>query len=277
MKYLGLAPSLNLPIYLIQPIRSNTILGGREEILYNAAKMKYLDLTLPTPQQNLACDEALLELCEEGLNHEILRFWEPREYFVVLGYSNKTAREVNRQSCLARQIPILRRPSGGGTVLQGPGCLNFTLLLKNERFGNPRSITESNRIIMENHRAALENLLERPVTVHGITDLTLDSYKFSGNAQRRKTRYLLFHGTFLLDMNLQRIEELLPLPSKQPSYRKGRPHLEFLINLKIPPSKIKHALKSKWRASEVLSKIPQDKIARLVKEKYSSNDWNFKF
>jgi len=37
--------------------------------------MNYLDLTLPSPEENLACDEALLELCDEGLGDEVLRVW----------------------------------------------------------------------------------------------------------------------------------------------------------------------------------------------------------
>jgi len=36
------------------------------------------DLTLPSPQENLACDEALLALCEEGTADEVLRIWSPR-------------------------------------------------------------------------------------------------------------------------------------------------------------------------------------------------------
>ncbi|MBI3306992.1 MAG: lipoate--protein ligase family protein [Candidatus Omnitrophica bacterium] len=239
--------------------------------------MKTIDLTLKTPHQNLAFDEALLELCEEGWNHEILRFWEPQDYFVVLGYSNKMSREVNKDSCLKHHVPILRRASGGGTVLQGPGCLNFTLVLKTSRFGDSKSITTTNHAIMECHRGALESILDRTVTIRGITDLTLDGYKFCGNAQRRKTNFLLFHGTFLLNMNLPRIEELLAFPSKAPAYRKNRSHLDFLTNLKIPASKIKHVLKTKWRATENFVEIPQDRIDKLVKEKYSLENWSSKF
>ena len=82
--------------------------------------MQYLDLTLPTPHQNLACDEALLDWCEDGYDEEILRLWEPHEYFVVLGYTNKLNTEINSVARATRQLPILRRCSGGGTVLQGP-------------------------------------------------------------------------------------------------------------------------------------------------------------
>src|SRR6266404_876476 len=89
--------------------------------------MKYIDLTLGTPAENLACDEALLNMCEEGLEGEILRFWEPKETFVVVGYANQAAREANLEACRAGNVPVLRRCSGGGTVLQGLGCLNYSL------------------------------------------------------------------------------------------------------------------------------------------------------
>ena len=47
--------------------------------------MKWIDLTYDSPAENLACDEALLDHCEEGGEGEILRFWEPSAFFVVLG------------------------------------------------------------------------------------------------------------------------------------------------------------------------------------------------
>ena len=73
--------------------------------------MKYFDGTYPTPAENLACDEALLNLCEEGRGGEVLRFWEPREPFVVVGYANRAAREVDLDACRTRGIPVLRRCS----------------------------------------------------------------------------------------------------------------------------------------------------------------------
>src|SRR5688500_17483756 len=91
--------------------------------------MKYLDMTLPTAAENLACDEALLDFCEETGGPEMLRVWEPTEYFVVVGYANKVELEVNSENCRAKQISILRRCSGGGAIVQGPGCLNYSLVL----------------------------------------------------------------------------------------------------------------------------------------------------
>ena len=56
--------------------------------------MKHFDQSFETPEENLACDEALLDLCEEGSGPELLRFWEPRNYFIVAGYSNKIQTEI---------------------------------------------------------------------------------------------------------------------------------------------------------------------------------------
>ena len=57
-------------------------------------------------------DEALLESAEAGESGEVLRFWESPVHFVVVGYANKVASEVNLPACEARGIPILRRCSG---------------------------------------------------------------------------------------------------------------------------------------------------------------------
>src|SRR5687767_7951565 len=121
--------------------------------------MKFLDLTLPTPAENLACDEALLDLCENE-RVEILRFWEAREPFVVVGYGNQVASEVNVEECRRRGVPVLRRCSGGGTVVQGPGCLNYNLTLGiHDQAAALATVTGTNEFVMEQNRAALEQLL----------------------------------------------------------------------------------------------------------------------
>src|SRR4051794_41196954 len=116
--------------------------------------MKYIDLTLPTPPENLACDEALLDLCEAGSEGELVRFWEPQQPFVVLGYANQAATEADLAACKARQIGIFRRCSGGGTVLQGSGCLNYSLILRIPESGALQTITGTNQFILQRQQAA---------------------------------------------------------------------------------------------------------------------------
>jgi len=237
--------------------------------------MKYLDLTLPTPSANLACDEALLDACEENPGAEMLRFWEPREYFVVLGYANRAESEVNLAACREENVGVYRRCSGGGAVLQGPGCLNYSLILHIAGHAALQNITSANRHIMERQRLALERVLGRRVSVSGITDLTLGGRKFCGNAQRRKRRALLFHGVFLLCFHIPMMEKLLPMPSRKPDYRQERPHGEFLANLDVPASAIKGALREAWSAAECCERAPLTGPA--LEQKYAGDEWNRKF
>ncbi len=237
----------------------------------------HCDLTLPSPAENLACDEALLDLCEEGLAAQVLRFWETSTPFVVVGYANHAAAEVNLPFCRQQGIPVLRRCSGGGTVLQGPGCLNYLLVLRINGADALASIAGANQFILQRHQQALSALFGSPVQRQGHTDLAIGGRKFSGNAQRRRKHCLLFHGSFLLDLDLELVEKTLHMPSRQPGYRANRSHSDFLMNLKTTASLLKTALVNTWDAASPLPEIPFDQIARLVRDKYSREEWNLKF
>lgn len=236
-----------------------------------------IDVTLPTPEENLACDEALLEACEAGTGEEVLRFWEPPQYFVVVGYANHVAAEANLAFCRQQSIPVLRRCTGGGTVLQGPGCLNYSLLLRLDGMHAFRNISTTNDFIMGRHRDALTALLRARVKQQGHTDLAIGGLKFSGNAQRRSKNFLLFHGCFLLHLDIDLVEKALNRPSRQPEYRLNRSHTDFLMNLKVPGHVLKSTLMKTWEANRSLPYLPAESIERLVREKYGAADWNMKF
>jgi lipoate-protein ligase A len=247
-------------------------------------RMKFLDLTFDSPAENLACDEVLLDLFEERGGNGVLRFWEPNDYFVVVGYANSVAEEVNVAACDAGHIPIFRRCSGGGTVLQGPGCLNYTLIAPIDDNGPLHNIASANRYIMEMNRVALESKFNpdwlgqnSKFETAGHIDLAIGGLKFSGNAQRRKKHFLLFHGTFLLNFDIGLIEKYLRMPSKEPAYRRRRSHKEFLTNLDVPAEDLKCALREGWQADESLAPVPRDAIALLARDKYVTKEWNFKF
>ncbi len=239
--------------------------------------MNLCDLTLGTPEENLACDEVLLDVCEAGGSDELLRLWALPKYFVVLGYANQAGREVNLAYCRQLTVPVLRRCSGGGTVLQGPGVLNYSLILRADGSGPCHSIPATNKFVLERHRDALATLMMAPVEWQGQTDLAIGGLKFAGNAQRRRRRFLLFHGSFLLHLDLGLLEKLLPLPSRQPAYRINRSHSDFLINLNVPDHAIRVSLSKAWNASAPLAPIPFDRITFLAREKYALDEWNFKF
>ncbi len=239
--------------------------------------MRYCDVTLPSPEENLALDEVLLDLCDESQVPELLRVWEPPRYFVVLGYANKVSTEVHLDFCQRHNIPVLRRCSGGGAVLQGPGCLNFSVILRTETSSELASIPATNQFILRRHQAAMATLLQARVEVQGHTDLAIGGLKFCGSAQRRKKHAVLFHGCFLLHLDISLVEKTLPLPSRQPGYRAGRSHADFLMNAKVRIDVLKSALSRAWDADLPLDEIPFDRTKALVRTKYAADEWNLKF
>lgn len=239
--------------------------------------MKSVDLTFADPAQNLACDEALLDWCEQKEADGVLRIWEPQNYFVVLGYSNKVATEVNVSACERNGIAILRRFSGGGAVLQGPGCLNYALVLKNQRAGVVGDLTESYSRVLNRHQTLFLRLTSEAVRIQGISDLTIDGHKFSGNAQHRRHHYALVHGSFLLSFDLALVERCLRMPSRQPRYRQNRSHGSFLRNISIDAATVRESLKKEWGVDGKLQEVPYDKIEELANKRYSRFNWNRKF
>ena len=111
----------------------------------------------------------------------------------------------------------------------------------------------------------------------GATPTWLLADSGSGNAQRRRQHFLLFHGSFLLHLDLSLVEQALPLPSRQPDYRVNRSHADFLINLNVQPHTIKAALIKAWDAQGVLDPIPFGQITLLARERYALDEWNLKF
>ena len=238
--------------------------------------MFYLDLNLPTPEANLACDEILLDRCEEHPLEGILRFWESPTYFIVLGHASRVDSEVNVVECRHRNLPILRRCSGGGTVLQGPGCLNYALILPISERDPWQTITATNTFIMNQHCATLAAATGIPIRHRGSTDLVIGDQKFSGNAQRRKRCCFLFHGTFLYDFDTTRLSEVLPIPPRQPAYRRARSHLTFLTNLRCSPALIKNALRTRWQADQPFRTLPLSDVDSLAATKYAAHDWTYR-
>jgi lipoate---protein ligase len=134
--------------------------------------MRLLDLTLPTPAENLALDEALLEEAETSAHPpETLRFWEPSDWMVVVGRSSRIDDEVHRDACREMGIPILRRVSGGAAILTGPGCLMYSLVLNCEIRPHLRAIGQAHSFILGTLAQALVPSVYE-VCCQGISDLT---------------------------------------------------------------------------------------------------------
>ncbi len=233
-----------------------------------------LDVTLPTPAENLALDEALLDEAEAAQQpDETLRLWEPAGPMVVVGRSSKVADEVRLEACRRMAIPVLRRTSGGAAVVTGPGCLMYSLVLSLNRHPGLRIVEHAHRVVLDRIAASLASLVPC-VSRRGTSDLALGEDKFSGNSIRVKRNHLLYHGTLLYDFPLELIDQCLAMPPRQPAYREGRGHRAFVTNLRLPAGMLRGALVAAWNADEPRPDWPRAETARLVAQRYARAEWN---
>lgn len=241
------------------------------------SRCQFSDTILPTPAENLALDEGLLYQINEQDSVSCLRIWEVDQYAVVVGSSNQVAANVNQAACQQDHIPILRRCTGGGTVLLGPGCFIYSLFLRITANQHLVGIEATTQEIL--HRIRDDFNARKPdlnIELQGISDLTVQGRKFSGNSQRWLTTTLLHHGTILYDFDLDRIPRYLTSPEREPGYRSQRDHLEFVTNYSLSQQELKRAFIETWEAEQGEPDLPLEKVEQLVADKYTTDKWNFR-
>jgi lipoate-protein ligase A len=232
---------------------------------------RWLPTECSTVAGNLALEEALLdEAHDAGWDGRVVRLWAPRDHAVVIGSSSRLHREVDVAACLESGIPILRRPSGGATVLVGPGCLMWAVV---ERF--PGGTPGLDSI----HAACLDPLREAlarrglPVRRAGTSDLVVGDRKVAGNALRVRREAVLYHGTILDSFDIDLIDRLLPHPPREPEYRGSRRHTDFLANLAVGRALVEEALREAFAVSGNLDTPPAERAEALLAGRYLDPAW----
>src|SRR5262245_14995412 len=149
------------------------------------------DETALSPEEHLERDWQLFQSIETGASGGFFRIWETSRPVVVIGRSQPISGHVFEETCHSDSVPVIRRCSGGGAVVLGPGCLNYALGFSFVSRPDMTDVAQSFRTILQDlsRTLGIDGL-----TVAGTADLVLDGRKVSGNAQRRGRRGLIHHG-----------------------------------------------------------------------------------
>jgi lipoate-protein ligase A len=249
--------------------------------------MQRLEKTLPTAAENVALDEALLDwAAEQSADCEVLRIWESKQHMAVAGRSSRITQEIDPAECSRQGIPIIRRSSGGATILAGPGCLMYAVVLSYAKRPELRDITKSHAFMLDRIATALRPLLaaNQAIARAGTSDLVLIASekqsairKFSGNSLRVKRTHCLYHGTLLYGFDLPLLASCLRLPPRRPDYRESRSHLDFVQNLPLERQQLVGALDVAWPTTGTLIDVPMQRVRDLVREQFGLAAWNEEF
>lgn len=168
--------------------------------------------------------EALARLEKEG---PFVWLWEPTALACVLGAGTPES-DLDLALCAATEIPVYRRRGGGGAVILSPGNLIITAGYEGSRkaFATQWIGPIAEAIVQALHSVGVEG-----ARVRGLGDVAIGERKILGSSLYANRRAALYQGSLLVDSDLDLIPLYLPHPSREPDYRRGRSHLDFVTTL----------------------------------------------
>ncbi|MCE1247926.1 MAG: hypothetical protein LWY06_14885 [Firmicutes bacterium] len=176
----------------------------------------------------MAIDLTVLRSVLNGAENDFC-VWEPEKVRVIVGRGGKIEDDVFTENCLADNVPVIRRRTGGGTVVLAPGMLVFSLACVVEKELVIREYARQvNCLIIE----FLEHYLKADYRQDGISDLCIGDRKIMGSGMYRRRNIMFFQGSILVEPDLSLMGRYLKPPPKQPEYRNNRTHADFVTTLK---------------------------------------------
>ena len=153
--------------------------------------------------------------------------WQPDKSYVVLGASNRPEEALHTDQVLQDGITVMKRPSGGQTVVLTPGNLVIAAVYPHSL--QPKNLfNQINTSIVEVIEA--EGLME--LSLRGISDIAIGDKKILGSAMYRTRDKLLYHAVLNVGEPAATFEKYLRHPGKEPDYREGRKHSDFVTSLR---------------------------------------------
>ncbi len=182
---------------------------------------------MPIDVAEYSYDDDLLEAGAQGVSFQFKVYPFPTTA-IVLGRGGKIERELNLDTCEADGIPVLRRRGGGGTVVLDPGNIVVSAVAKAEGVGD---IKLHFNHMLDWLQAGLTKTGIENVSQNGISDLVVGNRKFSGTSLYRPKNWVFFTASILVSPDFSKIDRYLQHPPREPEYRQGRSHRDFLIGL----------------------------------------------
>ncbi len=231
------------------------------------------------PFFNHAIEEHILKNTEE----EAFILWRNRPS-ILIGRNQNTLTEIDYEYVSKKKIDVVRRLSGGGTVFNDLGNINFTFITKKVQDGT--SLSNGFEKFAFPVIKALESLGVSAVFT-GRNDITIEGKKFSGNAQYHYKDKTLHHGTLLFSGNLEKLAKALkskPLKLQDKGVKSVRSrvtniseHLGRSMDVLEFKDYLKKYIMDFHNITEEyeLSEIEMAETEKIQKERFESWDWNY--
>jgi len=256
-------------------------------------KWRLLPLGTHDAFTNMAIDEAITTARIECSVPNTLRFYRWAPSAVSVGRFQDVYSEVHVENCRQHGVNIVRRITGGGTVYHDcDGEITYSVIVGEKDFGTADVVYAYNTLsngLIEAAKMLGVNANFNPGDPRNCPNIAVNGKKISGSAQYHKGGVLLQHGTFLLDIDLEKMFTFLRVPwakNVQDVVCLARDKLTSLgkeLNRNVSVKEAYESLIQGFQKAlkieleeEALTPYEQQLALRLRKEKFSTADWNLK-
>lgn len=220
------------------------------------------------PYFNIASEYQLLT----EANEEVCLYLWQNQPCVVIGRNQNLYAECNMDYLVKNHILPVRRFSGGGAVFQDIGNVNFTFIAK-EEYSN-------NMMFVEIIKKALSSF-SIDCIFSGRNDLLFEGKKVSGHASYCENKNYMYHGTMMVNVNLDMLVSVLKpsyikLSSKGINSVRSRVVNLSQINNNITEEKLKEAFLKVFfdvYGDTPIRFIDKENMQPLLYEKISQDKW----
>ncbi|MBI9051858.1 MAG: lipoate--protein ligase family protein [Anaerolineaceae bacterium] len=245
---------------------------------YRMISFQYFDAYM-----NMAIDEAIMEGVRLGTTLPTIRFygWSPSA--VSIGIFQGIHNEVNLQETKKQGVDVVRRMTGGGAVYHDKlGEVTYSIIAPVDHF--PSNIMASYELICADILSALSSMGIEAKFVP-VNDILVKEQKISGNAQTRRDGILLQHGTILYQVDVETMFSLLNVSEQKISdklIKSVKKRVTSVIDQgKATMVDLQRALESGFSQDRQIvqgnyTDLELERATVLVKEKFSSEAWNFR-
>jgi lipoate-protein ligase A len=171
---------------------------------------------------NMAIDHVLLDACHNGTGANTVRFYRWSPSATSIGRFQQLHDEIDVDSCRKQKIDIVRRLSSGGAVYHDfEGELTYSIICRLDDARLPSDITETYNQLCQGLLKGLRELGVHAEFSSGsdqfCPNLFIQGRKISGNAQSRRGKTLLQHGTILRQLDLKKMFSVLKINQQIPT------------------------------------------------------------
>jgi len=238
-----------------------------------------------TAVENMAIDRAILVAHSKGLVPPTVRFYTWRPAAISIGYFQRLTEEVDLDACENQGIDYVRRITGGGAVFHEDE-LTYSIVVSEDHPSIPKHILDSYGIICQ---ALIEgfSILDIDSEYAPINDIVSNGKKISGNAQTRKMKTVLQHGTILLDVDVDKMFSLLKVPNEKikdkliTNVKDRVTSLKLITGNPVSFDEVSNAMKKGFEKTfhvtlepGLLSEDEQSLSKDFIRECFGTDSWN---